>query len=481
MCVNTTSICALLDFAYHHEGDDLTGPLSLGCAEFAYGGGLDRVTSLELRCVGEVTITRIVRLRLDKQPSRMAWLLQVEMLCLLERWVSGNRDLPTGTCAVAIRLAESYLQLDLIPNDTLRRDDILRSAVISVGHRQRIERLKIIRDNPFEQFFEARRAGPPPSPRAGDMDFHCAGDMAVHCWFREGTNTHNSTAVIEKRTRTIHLINYSSINLETGRIHVVNLNPRLMGNPQGVAFNKNGELFVSNCNWEVGPEVAGVEGREAIYNNFIYVFDYLGTYLRRFPAVSAGPAGPTGPGGLAICPLTGDVLLGTDRVGVSFYTQEGVLLADKRLIPVDGTPIGEEIGIAIDQNGGIVVSSSTGVQTFSCTGHSTTIVFPKAIHRMSSFVGVSPQGDIVIPLEDPVYRSLSVKVNVFSSMGNLLQVIGFKGDSHVTEVVILGGLTVDVRGTVWFSSPNGIFTLGTDGSAPPAHRLCESQEKLDNV
>jgi len=237
------------------------------------------------------------------------------------------------------------------------------------------------------------------------------------------------------------------------------------------------------------------------------VFHPAGTYLRRFPAGS----GATRRGGLAICPVSGDVVVGTDRGGsdlwpedpfaplsrerddflvgtdqggVSFWNQQGVRLADRRLIPVDGTPIGANIGIAIDQKGGIVVSSSTGLQTFSSTGHSTNIVFPEAINQSLPCVGVSPEGDILIHLEDPVLLWHD-NVSVFSPMGKLLQIIGYEGDSPVPEVERLCGLTVDERGTVWFSSPEAVFTLRAVCSAPPPYWACACQQDspggLDDV
>ena len=66
-------------------------------------------------------------------------------------------------------------------------------------------------------------------------------------------------------------------------------------------------------------------------------------------------------------------------------------------------------------------------------------------------------GCIVIPVKDPTYPRLP-RISVYSSTGHLLQYIGSNGDSRVHEVDALYSLTVDAKGSVWFSR-GSIFTL----------------------
>jgi hypothetical protein len=236
-----------------------------------------------------------------------------------------------------------------------------------------------------------------------------------------------------------------------------------LNGPQSVAFNQDQEIFVADWN-----------GEQCV----IAVFDRLGGELRR-----QFPAGKGLPRGLAICPVSGDVLVGTEEGGISFFTQQGVQCS-RRLVPAPGTSIGKAIGIAVGGDGGIAVSSSEGLQTFLPTGESTGIDFPMAMERWSEkswhhshqreyhtenlrwscSVGVSPHGDIIVPVRDPSYRRFP-RIHVYSSMGKLLQIIGGDRlraecvDSLVSEIDMMQELTVDEYGKIWFSRPGAIFSL----------------------
>ena len=153
---------------------------------------------------------------------------------------------------------------------------------------------------------------------------------------------------------------------------------------------------------------------------------------------------------MAICPRSRHLLVGTDGSGVSFFSQEGDPREDRNLVPATGTSIGKQIGIAIGLDGTIVLSSTEGLQAFKITGESTGIVFADSTSRWSSDVGVSPDGCIVIPVKDPTYPRLP-RISVYSSTGHVLQYIGSDGDSSVREVDALSSLTVDAKGTVWFT------------------------------